>query len=159
MLKHRKAVSPVVASILLISICILLGNSFFLFARETAFSNVKVEVVEYSYIYCTVDTSVTNARWRIEFGLINRGTENIQITHVFVNNQIVDAYGVVVGDTLENGSMVATSLSCEGINLKPGESTEVSVWVGDGLFSSGTMIIISVNTINNVTQYKAIKLS
>ena len=159
MQKTRRALSPVVASIVLISVCILLGNSFFLFARETSFSNVKVEVIEYSYLYCTIDSEVTNARWRIEFGLINRGTEKIQISHVFVNNQDVDEYGVVYGDILENDSMIVTSLPLDGISLLPGEDVEISIWIVDGLFSSGTNIVTSVNVINNVTQYRTIKLS
>ena len=159
MQKSRRALSPVVASILLISVCIFLGNSFFLFARETSFSNVKVEVIEYSYIYCTIDSEVTNAKWRVEFGLINRGTEKVQISHVFVNNQDVDAYGVVYGDILENDSMIATSLPLDGISLLPGEDVKIFVWIGDSLFSSGTKIVTSVNIINNVTQYRTIKLS
>ena len=129
-----------------------------MFARETVASNVKVEVIEYSYVYCTIDSSIDNARWRIDFGIINRGTENVQITHVFVSNKEVNKYGIVAGDKLENGSLVATSLPVEGIKLTPGEKMDVSVWVGEKLFSSGTTILLNVNTINNVTQYKTIKL-
>jgi hypothetical protein len=58
----------------------LLVILFSLFAREIASLNIKVEVIEYPYAYCTIDTSIVNARWRIDFGVINRGTENVQIS-------------------------------------------------------------------------------
>jgi hypothetical protein len=66
--------------------------------------------------------------------------------------------GVVCGDRLENGSIVATSLPVEGIKLTPGEKKDVSVRIGEELFSSGTTLLIKVNAINNVTQYKTIRL-
>ena len=91
--------------------------------------------------------------------MINRGTEEVQISYVYVNNRDVDEYGVVSGDILENDCIVGTSLPLDGICLLPGEGAEISIWIGDRLFSSGTSIVISVNPINNVTQFQTIKLT
>lgn len=158
-MKARKAVSPTVASIILIGTALLLALTVSSLSREIAFSNVKVEVIEYSYIYSTTNPGLGNARWKIVFYVFNRGTTTVELTDVFVNDKIIDEYGLIHGETLSRGDSLGTSLLMEGLQLKNGEGVELYVWIGDKMFSSRTIIVISMNPINNVILSKSVKLS
>ena len=155
----RRGVSPVIASLILIGVGLFLALTTSNLYREIAFSNVKVEVVQYSYIYCTTETEVDNSSWKIIFQVFNRGTEPVELIEVFVNGRIVDVYGLVHGDSLLSGELLGTSLPIDGYKLMNGEGLEIYLWIGDELFSSGTVVVINLNPINNVTLSKSIKLT
>jgi FlaG/FlaF family flagellin (archaellin) len=108
---NRKGVSPVIASVILIAVGLFIALTISGFYRETVFSQIKVEVIEYSYIFCTKTTSVNNAKWQIEVYIINRGTQSIRLIEVFVNDEEVDVYGLNVNSSLANGGLIGTSLS------------------------------------------------
>jgi hypothetical protein len=156
---NRKGVSPVIASVILIAVGLFIALTISGFYRETAFSQIKVEVIEYSYIFCTTTTSVNNAKWQIEVNIINRGTQSIRLIEVFVNDEEVDVYGLNVNSYLANGGLIGTSLSTDGVNLLTSEELKLYIWVGDQLFSSGTSITINVNSVNNVNHKKFAQLN
>jgi hypothetical protein len=54
---------------------------------------------------------------------------------------------------------MGTSVPKDGVRLDPGESSNVYVWVGNKLFSSGSRIVIHFNDPNSVTLMKSITLS
>lgn len=126
--------------------------------RETSFANVKVEALEHAYIYVAEDTGVENTRWKIVLYVVNRGTESLQLTDVFVNEAEVDVYGLIHGESLEGGGLIDVSLPVDGLVLGPGEGVELFIWIGEKLFSPGTYLIVSLNPINNVTQNQTIQL-
>ena len=154
----RRAVSPVVASIFLIAIGIVLSLFVSNLYRETSFANVKVEAIEYAYIYVANNAGVENARWKIVLYVVNRGTQSLMLTDVYVNAVEVDVYGMVHGESLVDGSLIGVSLPGGGLILGPGEGVELFIWVGELLYSPGTQLVVSLNPINNVTQNKTIKL-
>jgi hypothetical protein len=156
---NRKGVSPVIASVILIAVGLFIALTISGFYRETVFSQIKVEVIEYSYIFCTKTTSVNNAKWQIEVYIINRGTQSIRLIEVFVNDEEVDVYGLNVNSSLANGGLIGTSLSTDGVNLLTSEELKLYIWVGDQLFSSGTSITINVNSVNNVNHKKFAQLN
>lgn len=155
----RKAVSSAVTSIILLVVTLFLAFTVANLYKEGAFSNVKVEVIEYSYIYCTINMGVGNARWKIVYYVFNRGTEPVELFNVFINDEMVDMYGLVHGDSLSSGNCTGTSLPLGGVNLMNGAGLEVYVWVCDKLFSSGTSLVISLNPVNNVVLSKSIELT
>ena len=156
--KHR-GLSPVIASMILVSVGLVLGGSLSFFVKETAFSDVRVEVVEISYTYCSTNTQVTNAKWKLVLNMINRGTHSVQIHNVFINSKEVDIYGLSAGETLSDGDAIGTNIPEGGLNLNTGEEKEIYVWIGESLFSSGTVLEIQFNDINKATQARTIKLS
>ena len=154
----RKAVSPVVATTILLGMGLILALYVSGFYRDTAISYVKVEAIEYSFIYPTRHADVENARWKLVLYVKNRGTVSLQLSNVYVNEHEVDVYGLVHGDVLVDGSLIGTSLPVDGLNLGGGEGVEIYVWIGDELFSPGTNLDVSVNQINNMKQYKTVQL-
>ena len=107
-LQSRYGKSPLVAVVVLASVGLITGIFVSQFIRETSFSYVKVEAVEFSYIYSEIVEDIENSRWKITFGLINKGTETVQVSRVFLNQRTVDHYDLHSLDFLENGFSTGT---------------------------------------------------
>jgi hypothetical protein len=158
-MQSRKAISPVVASIMLIAASLFLGVWIGSLYKEMAYSNVKTKLLRFDSAYCTQPVSVENARWQIAIMITSVGTESIELSYIFLNEKPADVYGLIHGDSLINGSLVGTSLPEGGLVLEAGESTNVYLWVGDKLLSSGTEIVIHFNDINSVALKRFVKLT
>jgi hypothetical protein len=126
---------------------------------ETGFSTGKTVLLDFTSINCVKPVTVSNARWQLAILVTNRGTNSLLISKVYLNQKEVDIYGLVFGDSLEDGKKIGTSITGKGLRLEPGESSNLYVWIGDKLFSSGSRIVIHVNDPNSVTLMKSIALS
>jgi archaellum component FlaG (FlaF/FlaG flagellin family) len=126
---------------------------------ETDFSTGKTVLLDFSAINCVNPVSVNKARWQVAMLLTNRGTRPLLISRVYVNEKQVDLNGLIHGDSLQDGTQMGTSISEEGLRLEPGETSNVYVWVGNKLFSSGSRIVIHFNDPNSVTMMKSITLT
>ena len=155
---NRRAVSPVIATVILLGIGLFVALSISVLYRETAFTYVQAELIEHPYIFCSAAKDILNARWKIELSVKNRGTQSVHITDVFVNERPVDEYGLVAGGSLSNGYLIGTSLPFDVVNLQPGESLELYVWIGEDRFSSGTTVLVRIGSVNNVSQNISVKL-
>jgi archaellum component FlaG (FlaF/FlaG flagellin family) len=155
----KKLLIPVFTGILLI-----VAVSFFVLwqgskSLETEFATGKTVLLDFTSINCVNPVSVLNARWQIAMLVTNRGTRPLLISRVYVNEKPVDLYGLAHGDTLQDGNLMGTSVPKDGVRLDPGESSNVYVWVGNKLYSSGSRIVIHFNDPNSVTLMKSITLS
>jgi hypothetical protein len=157
-MRHRKAVSPVIATVILIGVGLFLSLTMGSYFREKAYSQVKVEAIEFSYILSKIPSSVDNSKWLIEAKIINRGTQSIRLIKVSVNDREVDVYGLNSSSSLAHGGFIGTSLPVDGVNLLTSEEFVLYIWVGDQLFSSGTTITVDVNSVNNVNHKKFVQL-
>jgi archaellum component FlaG (FlaF/FlaG flagellin family) len=155
----KKLLIPVFTVVLLIG-----AVSFFVMwqgskSLETQFATGKTVLLDFTSINCVNPVSVSNARWQVAMLVTNRGTRPILISRIYVNEKQVDVYGLAHGDTLQDGNLMGTSVSKEGLRLEPGETSNVYVWVGNKLFSSGSRIVIHFNDPKSVTLMKSITLS
>lgn len=155
---YRKGVSPVIASLILIGIGLFLALTVSAFYRETTYSQVRVEAIEFSYILCKTTSLVSNSKWMVEVNVINRGTQSIRLIKVSVNDKEVDMYGLNASSSLSHGGLIGTNLPPDGVNLLTSEELVLYIWLGDQLFSSGTTITVDVNSVNNVNHKKFVKL-
>jgi hypothetical protein len=155
----RKAVSPVVATVLLASVAITMAILVGAFTEETAYPHVQGYIIEHQYSYCVQETSVEYAKWRIVFNIVNNGTLSVQLNSIFLNEAPVNMYDMVSGDSLINCSNVGSNFPAEGLYLKPGEEFEIVVWVGESLYESGVTVLVRTSGRNNVSQNIIIELA
>ena len=83
-MKTRRALSPVLGSLILVAVGIALGGFLTMLYSETAFGYVEVDAIEYSYVYSQSERNIENVRWKVNFGIVNRGTQNTEITQIFI---------------------------------------------------------------------------
>ena len=94
--------------------------------------------------------SVDGARWQLAIMVTNKGKGAMTVSSVYVNDKKADIFGMAHGDSLQNGGQIGTSIPVEGLHLEPGNSSNIYVWIGKDLFSSGTDITIHLNNLTQV---------
>jgi flagellin-like protein len=157
--RTRKALSPVVGTIILVGVTISASVLISFFYKEVSFANTNYITLEFQSAYFAKPVSMQNARWEIIFTLYNTGTQSIEIQTISVNSKPVNEYDIAPGESLSSGRVIGTSLPKSGIILESGESTTQHLWIGSELFSSGTSIEIKIENINNVGVSRVIILN
>jgi hypothetical protein len=155
----KKVIIPIISATLIVVVAfffIIWTNSN---ALETKFSSGKTVSLDIPFAKCVNPVSVSNARWQISMLVINRGIKSVLISRVYVNEEQVDMYDLVHGDSLPDGNNIGTSVPEEGLQIQPNETVNIYVWIGNNLFSSGTQVVIHFNDPNSVTLMKSISLS
>lgn len=148
--RTRKALSPVIGTIILVAATIITAVFISFYYKEVAFANTNYITLEFQSAYFGRPVSIKNAGWEIIFTLYNTGTQSIEIQNISVNSKPVNEYGKAPGDSLSSGTVIGTSISKSGIMLESGETTTQYLWIGSELFSSGTSIEIKIENVNNV---------
>jgi flagellin-like protein len=150
MKEKRKGISPILATAILVGIAIMSSVILGVFYKEVTNAYTNYSTLEFLSATSYVTKSVENAKWGIIFVVKNSGTENILIENLAVNNELINDYGIVSGDSLSDKYTIGTSVNEKGINLKPGESTSSYIWIGGGLYSAGTPVNIQILNVNSV---------
>ena len=155
----RRAVSPVIASVLLVAVAVMIavGVSFWMSGISSQYT--LFETMEITTAYSMVETNVTNAQWKIVLGIKNSGSAGATLKEVFVNRVPVNDYGVSSGGSLTDASSTGTSISTNGATLKSGERKVFYVWIGSGLMSSGTSCEIKIHSAAGMDYVILIKLA
>jgi hypothetical protein len=126
---------------------------------ETDYDSGKTVSLDFVSIKCVTPVSVGNARWQISMLVSFRGNKPLSILRVYVNDQQVDEYGLIHGDSLEDGSQIGTSVPADGMSIESGDMENIYIWVGNELFSSGSQIVIRFNDPQSVILMKSVKLT
>ena len=173
-MKKRKAVSPVIATVILVAVAIsvAVGVSYWMggiSAQYTQFEKIEVQT---AYAQRAVDAGSVLQGWVISLTLKNSGSASATITHVFVNDVPVTLYAAtgVAGATnpAEGANPIAdgttgTNIPATGLNLEAGEDDDtVEVYVsaeGGSLLSSGTTINIKLHSAGGMDYIKLVRLT
>ncbi len=154
---NRRAVSPVIATVILVAIAITIAVAVAYWMGGIAGSFTQFEQVEIQTGVCTI----VNTNWQIEITLKNTGTEAATITNVFVNNVEVSTYDLAAAP----GAAIAdfqTDLdqSPTAFTILSGETKTVTVWVGSGhpTLSSGTTVNIMMHSAGGMDYIRLMQL-
>jgi archaellum component FlaG (FlaF/FlaG flagellin family) len=148
--EKRKGISPIPATAILLGIALTSSIILGVFYKEVTSAYTNYSTLEFISATSYITKSVENAKWGIVFVVKNSGTENILIEDLAVNNELINAYGILSGDSLSDKYSTSTSISENGYNISPGESISAYIWIGSGLYSSGTSINIQILNVNSV---------
>jgi archaeal type IV pilus assembly protein PilA len=156
---RRKAISPVIATVILVAIGMIIAMAASFFLVGTAGQYTSYERVEIASAYSTLSPGVTNAQWGIVLDVKNSGSRPSSISMVTVNEVPIDEYGILLGGVLSEASAIGSNMPPDGLNLQSGESTTVYVWVGSDLFSSGTSISVKLQSVSGIGYIKLVQLT
>lgn len=153
--RSQRAVSPVIATVILVAIAITISVSVAFWVGGTTGSFTKFETVEIQNGVCAIDGS---SNWVITISLKNTGTTSATLTNVFVNEAEVSAYGAAVPTAGEITTSLATATPT---SMSSGEAITVTVWIGVGYesLSSGTMVNVMIHSSGGMDFFKLIELS
>ncbi len=140
-IRGRKAVSPVIGTVILIAVGIAVSVTVAYWEVGIASTYVKLEKVEIKSSVCTWNS--TGGYWKIELSMKNNGPSSSTLMEAFVNNAEAQNYGIdaaVAGETSTN--MTSSTL------IMSGASIMVNVYIsqGYGTLSPGTSVNIRLHS-------------
>ena len=153
-LQKRKAVSPVIATVILVAVAITVavGVSYWMGGISSQYTSFEKVEIQAGY------STIIAGGWNISLTLKNSGSATSTITHCFVNEVPIDGYNasVLVADEIH------ASFPDSGYSLDSGESGVVFVYISSGTvtkLTSGTTVNIKLHSSGGMDYIKLIRLA
>jgi len=174
-LEERRAISPVIATVILVAIAITVAVAVSYWMSGIAGQYTAFEKVEIQTAICTWNG--TTFDWVIEIKLKNSGTASATLTNVFINDIEVNDYtpiggteltaaddgeaatDMTVAETIESGATLTIKVFIDGLgDLGEGDPPVAGVdqWKS---VSSGTTVNIKIHSANGMDYIKLVKLT
>ena len=152
-IKSRKAVSPVIATVILVAVAITVAVAVSYWMSGISSQYTKFEKVEIQSGVCTVDA---NGNWTVAIKMKNTGTATSTLIGVFINEMEVDAY-----DTVATGGQWTTDMT-DTLSINSGQSQTINVYISSGksgvFLTSGTTVNIKIHSAGGMDYIKLIEL-
>ena len=154
-IQTRKAVSPVIATVILVAVAITVsvGVSYWMggiSAQYTQFEKIEIQTGYSTY--------TAPSGWVLSLSLKNSGSATSTITHLFVNDVPVD---LTAAATWAGANSTVTDIPITGLSLAAGESDDVLIWIDQGYatLSSGTTVNVKLHSAGGMDYIKLIRLT
>ncbi len=157
--QERKAVSPVIATVILVAVAITVsvGVSYWMGGISSQYT--QFEKVEIKTGYGTTDAGTATTGWDITLTVKNSGSATATITNVFVNDVQVGTYAATA--ISETDGATTTDVPAEGLTLTAGQEDTIHVWIASGApstLSAGTTVNVKLHSAGGMDYIKLIKL-
>ena len=159
MSRSQKGISPVIATVILVAVTIVVSIGAAYWMSGTSGQYTGFEKIEIPTAYSMLNPAVNNSKWGIHLSLKNSGPNPSKIIYVMVNEAIVSEYNITDGGSLSDTDVIGTSMSDNGMFLQSGETVDVYVWIGSGLYSSGTSLAVKLHSTSGFDYVKLVKLT
>ena len=153
-LQKRKAVSPVIATVILVAVAITVavGVSYWMGGISSQYTQFEKVEIQTGY-----GVAVTGG-WNITLTVKNSGSADATLTHVFVNDVPIGAYD---SKALPAAGTTTTDLPATGLTLTAGQSGTVYVVIASGgtsSLSAGTTVNLKLHSAGGMDYIKLIRL-
>jgi flagellin-like protein len=154
MMKSRKAISPVIATVILVAVAITIAVAVSYWMSGISGQYTKFEKVEIQSSQCSKGAN----GWTVTLSLKNSGTSAATLNNVYVND-IMAIDGVLAAATLTSNVTSTTNFT-----LNSGASKNVAVYVGNtwagsgSALTSGTAINVKIHSAGGMDYIKLVEL-
>ena len=153
-IRSRKAVSPVIATVILVAVAITVAVAVSYWMGGISSQYTKFEKVEIQSGVCSVDAE---GNWTVALKLKNSGTATATLIAIFINDVEIDNYSQSVG--VED--FWASDMT-ETYSLTSGLSGAIKIWISSSkataTLSSGTTVNIKVHSAGGMDYIKLVEL-
>ena len=153
-MRNRKAVSPVIATVILVAVAITVAVAVAYWMGGIAGQYTKFEKVEIKGVEVTTDT---DGNWIVALTVKNSGTATATLESVYVN-KVVCTNGSAPTAAVDT---ITSDLSySSAAQLTSGDEQTFNVWVGVnyGTLSSGTTVNINIHSASGMDYPKLVEL-
>lgn len=155
MIGKRKAVSPVIATVILVAVAITVSVAVAYWMGGIAGQYTKFEKVEIQSAVCTNNGTL----WTIAMKLKNTGTETSTLISAFINDVEVDDYDQLAAVA---GSFATNITLTQTFTITSGQTKEVYFWIDPSkvgsTLSSGTTINVKIHSAGGMDYLKLVEL-
>jgi len=156
-IQSRKAVSPVIATVILVAVAITVAVAVAYWMSGIAGQYTKFEKVEIQTAYSTRVTAAPSG-WDVAMEIKNTGSAASTLIRAFVNDVPIaqanySASQIVVG-------AIACSFPYTGVTVDSGNSTTLYIYISDTYknLSSGTTVNIKLHSAGGMDYIKLVEL-
>jgi len=160
-LKDRKAISPVIATVILVAVAITIAIAVAYWMGGISSQYTRFEKVEIQSAQCEKDTS--GNYWTITLSLKNSGSATATLNNVYVNDRVATyrLAGTVPVTPFTN--LYADVDSTTQKTIQSGQTDTVTIYVGSGWpvgapLTSGTTIDIKIHSAGGMDYIKLVQL-
>ena len=155
--RSRRAVSPVIATVILVAIAITVAVAVAYWMGGIAGQYTRFEQIEIQSATCKKTYATTGYFWNITMVLKNTGTRDATLISVFINEEEVDAYN----QTSQVADQWVTSMS-QTEYITSGAPAVIYIYIDDtrtgSTLSSGTTVNIKIHSSGGMDYPKLIEL-
>lgn len=153
-MKNRRAVSPVIATVILVAVAITVSIAVAYWMGGIAGGYTKFEKVEIQTGYSTKDAN----GWTVNLELKNSGSASSSLIRAFVNEVALSQANY--GRTGYVAGAVSTDLTYTGTTIASGNSTSIRVWISNtySTLSSGTTVNVKIHSAGGMDYIKLVEL-
>ena len=155
----KRAVSPTLSSIVVLVVGLTLALILSASNITGSSEDSTIYKLAFTSIYQAKPVSVNNAGWQLVLLIENQGNRDNILQRVYLNDQLIDEVGYNHGDTLPNGTTIATSIPAGGLTVPPNSRVTAYIWIGEGLYSQGTQLTIELQKLKQLELRKTITLN
>ena len=145
--KDKRALSPVIATVILISVTIVVAVSVAYWMGAIAGGNTSFEQIELPSIYAEVITT-PSAGWNITIDLKNTGSAAATVDNIYINSMPLDDFPT--GDIILYGPDGApVTLSSISVSVANGNTETIVLQLKESTtdgFTAGTRIEVKIHT-------------
>jgi len=149
-IREKRALSPVIATVILISVTIVVAVSVAYWMGSIASGYTTFEQIELPTVYAKYYSDLggtLGAGWKVTIMLKNTGSADATVDNIFLNGIPLDDYssGWMLGYT---GGSNVTSFPTSGISVTKGSTVTLYLYLNSTVegCSSGTTIDIKIHT-------------
>jgi flagellin-like protein len=156
--RSRRAVSPVIATVILVAIAITVAVAVAYWMGGIAGQYTRFEQIEIQSALCSAHGVPSD--WNVTMTLKNTGTRDTTLISLFLNEEEVDAYGAL--DTgYPFAAVWATNMTNTEV-IQSGETIVINVYIAHdrpgSMLSSGTTVNIKIHSAGGMDFPKLIEL-
>ena len=149
--RNRKAVSPVIATIIIVAVAIVMSIAVAYWMLGLAGTFTRYEKLEFTSAYAKTNDGAFN----VTFSLKNTGSATATVNHIFINGiplEDVDAFTDSNDDFLLGSANNYSELLSDGVSIAPGREVKGFIIlasegsIGSGQVTSGITIELKITT-------------
>jgi flagellin-like protein len=155
MRKYRRAVSPVIATVILVAVAITVAVAVAYWMGGIAGTFTEFEQVEIQSAVCVADG--TNGCWNITMKLKNTGTATTTLIGCFLNEIEVDDY---TGTFPPAANTTGTDMT-DDLTIESGATAIINIYVDDGWgapVTSGTTVNVKLHSAGGMDYIRLVGL-
>jgi len=148
MKRDKRALSPVIATVILISVTIVVAVSVAYWMGAIAGGYTAFEQIELPSIYAKATSSPWDG-WNITIELKNTGSADATLNNVFINSIPLGDYAAANVTITADGKDVESTLKTPGVLITKGNSVTLVIGLRQDTaqgFTAGTRIEIKLHT-------------
>ena len=157
-IKNKRAISPVIATVILVAVAITISVAVAYWMGGIAGGYTKFEKVEIQSAVCTLYSS---GNWTVQMRLKNTGTASATLISAYINDIGVDVYDAADSGYTFTANQWATNMT-QATSITSGQTITVNFYItADRLgstLSSGTTVNIRIHSAGGMDYPKLVEL-